>query len=89
MHTATLFSYDGGQAVRLPDGFHFEGSEVFVHRVGRDVVLRPCSARDAPQGRAAPDAQALLDALAGFEPGTALQRDQPTEAERAPIRPET
>lgn len=78
MSSAKLFTHGGSQAVRLPKEFRFEGTEVHVRRVGDEVVL---SVR-APAG-----AQAMIDALAGFEPGVQLQRQQPAQQERAFIAP--
>ncbi len=78
MSLAKLFTHGGSQAVRLPKEFRFEGTEVHVRRVGDEVVL---SAR-APAG-----AQALIDALAAFEPGVHLQREQPAQQHRDAIAP--
>ena len=36
---AKLFAHGRSQAVRLPKEFRFEGTQVFVRRVGADVVL--------------------------------------------------
>lgn len=78
MPAAKLFTHGGSQAVRLPKEFRFEGTEVHVRRVGNEVVLSAL----APAG---PDA--LIDALLAFEPGTALRREQPAQAQRrAPLR---
>ncbi len=78
MRTAKLFTHGGSQAVRLPKEFRFEGSEVYVRRVGSEVVLSALPP---------PGAEALLDALASFEPGTAIVRDQPLEPQRRePLR---
>jgi antitoxin VapB len=41
MKTAELFTDGKGQAVRLPEEFRFEGSEVFIRREGGKVVLLP------------------------------------------------
>ena len=41
MKTAKLFKNGQSQAVRLPKEFRLEGSEVFIKRVGRCVVLAP------------------------------------------------
>lgn len=41
MQTAKLFKNGGSQAVRLPKEFRFEGSHVYVKRVGNTVVLIP------------------------------------------------
>jgi len=78
MTTAKLFSHGRSQAVRLPKEFRFEGTEVYVRRVGNDVVL---SARPSVNG------QALLDAIAAFEPGTLIQREQPAFDVRDDIHP--
>ena len=78
MAIAKLFTHGGSQAVRLPKEFRFDGTEVFVRRVGDDVVL---SAR-APAG-----AQAMIDALGAFEPGSRLERQQPEPQRRAAIKP--
>lgn len=78
MTVAKLFTHGGSQAVRLPKQFRFEGTEVFVRRVGNDVVLSP-----APPAAA----DALLDALSAFEPGVRIERAQPREQRRAAIAP--
>lgn len=67
---AKLFLHGRSQAVRLPKEFRFEGTEVFVRRVGADVVLS--SQPKAPM-------QNLLDAVAEFEPGFVLERAQPEQ----------
>jgi antitoxin VapB len=41
MHTAKLFMNGGSQAVRLPKECRFEGTEVYVRRVGSAVILYP------------------------------------------------
>jgi virulence-associated protein VagC len=56
--TAKLFIHRGGQVVRLPDEFRFEGTEVHVRRVGNEVVLSSVQP---------PTAGALIDALMAFE----------------------
>ena len=79
MSVAKLFSHGGSQAVRLPKDFRFAGSEVHVRRVGDEGVLSP---------RPAASVDALIAALLLFEPGAALQREQPTDADpRAAITP--
>ncbi len=42
---AKLFQHRGGQAVRLPKGFHFEGTEVLIEKRGDAVILRPVPLR--------------------------------------------
>ena len=62
----------------MPKEFRFEGAEVYVRPVGKDVVLSA-----APL----PGADALLDALAASEPGATRQREQPAAQQvRAAIR---
>jgi antitoxin VapB len=39
--TAKLFRHGRSQAVRLPKGFRFEGTEVRVSKVGDKVILEP------------------------------------------------
>lgn len=41
METAKLFMNGRSQAVRLPKEFRFEGSQVYIKRVGKAVVLLP------------------------------------------------
>lgn len=67
---AKLFMHGRSQAVRLPKEFRFEGTEVFVRRVGTDVVL---------SSEQKPPMQHLLDALDAFEPGFTLERQQPEQ----------
>lgn len=41
MDRAKIFQSGRSQAVRLPKEFRFQGSEVFVKRIGKAVVLLP------------------------------------------------
>lgn len=41
MVTTTLFQNGRSQAVRLPKEFRFEGTEVYIKKVGNAVVLLP------------------------------------------------
>ena len=41
MNTAKLFKNGKSQAVRLPKQFKFKGSEVYIKRIGRNVILIP------------------------------------------------
>jgi len=75
---AKLFTHGGSQAVRLPKDFRFEGAEVYVRRVGDEVVL---SARPPAK------VQSLIDALDAFEPGLRLLREQPEADRRDAIAP--
>jgi antitoxin VapB len=69
---AKLFQHGRSQAVRLPKEFRFEGTEVYVRRVGADVVL-------SSQPKAA--MQNLLNALDEFEHGFVMERAQPEQSE--------
>ena len=74
---AKLFFHGRSQAVRLPKEFRFEGDEVYVRRVGDEVVL---------SSKAKASMQSLVEALDGFEPGFELRREQPQGSdERAPL----
>lgn len=39
MQTAKIFQNGRSQAVRLPKEFRFEGTEVYIHKVGPNVIL--------------------------------------------------
>ena len=41
MKTAKIFRSGNSQAVRLPKEFRFEGSEVYIKKVGNALVLLP------------------------------------------------
>jgi antitoxin VapB len=41
MNTAKIFMNGKSQAVRLPKEFKLGGSEVYIKRVGRNVILTP------------------------------------------------
>ena len=73
MHTAKLFQHGRSQAVRLPDEFRFEGSEVLIHRVGNAVVLLPKNG----------NWQALLESLDRFPDDFMEERQQPCHQNRA------
>lgn len=76
---AKLFMHGRSQAVRLPKEFRFEGDEVYVRRMGDEVVL---------SSRPKASMRTLLDALDQFEPGFQLQREQPTQPQhREPLQP--
>jgi|688.fasta_scaffold1281335_2 antitoxin VapB len=66
---AKVFKHGRRQVVRLPKEFQFEGSEVFVRRIGKHIVLS--SRPEAPM-------LVLNDALNGFEPGFVMSREQPS-----------
>ncbi|WP_340648861.1 type II toxin-antitoxin system VapB family antitoxin [Pseudoxanthomonas winnipegensis] len=70
--TAKLFQSGRSQAVRLPKALRFEGDQVIARRFGNGVLLLPV---EAPW-------QLMREALEEFEPGFALQRDQPEQQVR-------
>ena len=74
---AKLFFHGRSQAVRLPKEFRFEGTEVYVRRVGDEVVL---------SSKAKASMQSLVEALDDFQPGFVLRREQPQSSDvRAPL----
>ena len=77
MDTARLFQSGRSQAVRLPKDYRFSGSEVAVKHFGNGVLLLPI---DDPW-------QTLEEGLAAFEPGFALEREQPEQQPRDTIQP--
>lgn len=75
MDTARIFQSGRSQAVRLPKAFRFSGNEVGVRHFGNGVLLLPV---DEPW--------AMLEAaLAGFEPGFSMTREQSEQPARAEI----
>jgi len=72
MERAKIFQSGRSQAVRLPKEFRFNGSEVFVKRVGNAVVLLPMD-----------DAwDSLAQSLDLFSDDFMVERDQPAEQQR-------
>jgi antitoxin VapB len=67
MKTAKLFRNGKSQAVRLPKEFSFHGSEVYVKRVGPDVILIP---KDDPW-------ESLTSSLESFTADFMSERVQP------------
>ena len=41
MKTAEVIEFQGTQAVKLPDGFRFDGESVWIGRQGDAVILQP------------------------------------------------
>ena len=41
MNTAKLFKNGNSQAVRLPKEFQFQGAEVYIKKVGQNIILTP------------------------------------------------
>lgn len=77
MDTAKLFTNGGSQAVRLPKEYRFEGTEVFIKKVGQAIVLIP---HHEPW-------QLLIDSLAQFPDDFMESRQQPGEQEREVLFP--
>ena len=72
MERAKIFQSGRSQAVRLPKEFRFNGSEVFVKRVGNAVVLLPTDeAWDS-----------LAQSLDLFSEDFMVERDQSQEQQR-------
>jgi len=71
-NAAKLFMSGRSQAVRLPKSLRFNGDEVIAKRFGNGVLLLPM---DAPFAL-------MQEALAEFEPGFVLQREQPPQQVR-------
>lgn len=69
MKTAKLFANGRSQAVRLPKEFRFEGSEVYIKRLGKMVVLLP---RDDPWA-------SLIESLDMFSNDFMAERNQSAE----------
>ncbi|MCY0887154.1 MAG: type II toxin-antitoxin system VapB family antitoxin [Alicyclobacillaceae bacterium] len=72
MERAKIFQSGRSQAVRLPKEFRFNGSEVFVKRVGNAVVLLPMD-----------DAwDSLAQSLDLFSDDFMVEREQPAKQQR-------
>jgi len=72
MSTAKIFLSGRSQAVRLPKEFRFDGSEVYVARMGSAVVLMPKNH----------SWDVLFEACDGFSHDFMGDREQPGNQER-------
>ncbi len=72
MNTAKLFKNGKSQAVRLPKEFRFEGTEVYVKKIGQAVLLIP---KNAPW-------LSFLESLSTFTDDFMAERRQPPLDER-------
>jgi antitoxin VapB len=72
LDTAKLFTIGHSQAVRLPKEYRFEGTEVYIEKMGNAVILLPYH---APW-------QSLIDGLAEFPDDFMETREQPEPQER-------
>ena len=75
MQTAKIFINGRSQAVRLPKEFRFSGSDVFIKRIGKIVLLIP---KDDPWA-------SLADSLDQFTDAYMETRDQPPQDSRKPL----
>ena len=50
MITAEIIRADATQAVKLPNGFHFDGDTVSIRRDGEAVILEPLKPSSWPPG---------------------------------------
>jgi antitoxin VapB len=72
MNTAKLFQNGKSQAVRLPKEYKFTGSEVYIKRIGRNVLLIP---KDNPWA-------SLAGSLDKFSSDFMAERQQPPTQSR-------
>jgi antitoxin VapB len=72
MKTAKLFQNGQSQAVRLPKDFRVEGTEVFIKKMGRVIILLPM---DNPW-------EPLLNSLDQFSADFMETRTQPSQQTR-------
>ncbi len=72
MNMAKLFKNGKSQAVRLPKDFKFDGSEVYVKKIGRNVLLIP---KEDPW-------ESLISSLDKFTDDFMAERDQPPPEHR-------
>ena len=67
MNTAKLFKNGRSQAVRLPKPFRFQGTEVYIKRIGRIVIL---ISKDEPW-------ESFIESLSEFSEDFMSYREQP------------
>ena len=75
MDTAKIFQNGKSQAIRLPKEYRFEGTKVYVKRIGNAVVLIP--EHDSWQ--------TLIESLSQFSDDFMLERQQPAIQDRAEL----
>jgi antitoxin VapB len=75
MKTAKLFQNGRSQAVRLPKEFRFDGTKVFIKKMGEAVVLIPYKHSWQP----------LFDSLDQFSTDFMERREQPDQQLREDI----
>jgi len=72
MDIAKIFQNGQSQAIRLPKAYRFDGSQVFVKRIGNAIVLLPEQH----------SWQTLFDSLDQFSADFMDEREQPALQER-------
>jgi antitoxin VapB len=72
MQTAKLFANGRSQAVRLPKAFRFSGTDVYIKKVGKMVILLP---KDDPWS-------SLVESLDQFSEDFMVDRAQPDQVHR-------
>jgi antitoxin VapB len=75
MDTAKIFQNGKSQAIRLPKEYRFQGSTVYVKRIGNAVVLIP--EQDSWQ--------TLIESLDKFSSDFMNERQQPPTQDRAEL----
>lgn len=75
MDTAKVFQSGRSQAIRLPKEYRFDGTQVFIKKVGEAVVLMPYR-----EGW-----QTLFDSLDQFTVDFMVGRDQPEQQLRQDV----
>lgn len=73
MNTAKIFKSGNSQAVRLPKDFQVEGNEVYIKRVGKNIIL---TAKDDDPWAS------LIDSLSLFSDDFMAERQQPPAEQR-------
>lgn len=72
MKTAKLFKNGQSQAVRLPREFRFEGTEVYVKKSGKNIIMLPMKGAW----------ESLVNSLHKFSDDFMATRVQPEQQER-------
>ena len=75
MQTAKIFLNGRSQAVRLPKEFRFQGTDVFIKKIGNMVILLP---KDDPWA-------SLIGSLDQFSEDFMESRHQQTQDDREPL----
>lgn len=72
VETVDIQSYEGSQAIRIPDGFKINDDKVFIKKVGNALYIIPFH---NPW-------QNVFDSLGNFTPDFMEDRNQPSEQSR-------